>query len=254
MDLLTLIETCSVAKDTALVLAMALSFSGGNPYTVQLPREADELDMEETADKSAAAPTRSRETAVAELRRMLAGGEAPVAGLLPATAAMARELERPVEDLLDPCAGLGIATSMVSAAEFDCEQERSKGQRKAQRQCVLQRYARAVGLEFFAEDVLGKIEEQDMPSADAPMVVETTAIREAAVYAEADSGRAWGADRIFITVAAPSSGGEPALPKLKPHAEQAKVMTPRRSPERLPVAPVPALPITSAHTLRVQRQ
>jgi hypothetical protein len=233
MDLLTLIETCSVAKDVPLVLAMTLTFSGGNAYTVEAPEEVDEVDVEES-DKSAA--PRSREAGLAELRRLLANGVEPVAGLLPATARMAKDLERPVEDLLDPCAGLGIATAKVSEAEFECEGQRRKAQRKDQRLCVLQTYAREAGLEFFADDVLSLIEERGIPAADAPIVLETTTVYEAAVYAEVAAGRTWGADRIFVAL---DKRPVPAVPPVKP-AEPANVK--RRATPRLSVAALPPLP------------
>ena len=247
MDLLTLIETCSVAKDAPLVLAMALTFSAGNPYTVESTVQADEIEsvMEEAERPEA---PRNREAALAELRRLLDAGEDAVAGLLPATAKMARSLERPVEDLLDPCAGLGIATATVSAAEFDCAQAR----RKDQRQCVLQRYAADAGLEFFVGDVMSVIVERDIPDADAPMVLETTTITEAAVFSLDGDARTWGADRIFVS----DRGAPPAIAAVTtPPSDLTPRTLKRRSTLRLGVAPMPPLPSVDApRRLRERKQ
>lgn len=255
MDLLTLIAICSVAKDVALVLAMALTFSSGNVNTVKVTAGAQD-DVPAT-----------REAAIVELKRLVEAGEAPVAGLLPATPAWARMFERPVEDLLDPCAGIGIATAMLSQYEYECEHEHERRGRTG-RDCVLHKYAQAVGLDFFADEVRDFIVAQPMPAAGGAVAFESEAMLQAAILVPSAAPRNWGADRIFFSRndltkagAAPASPtpAKTAAPFPGPstHVTQVTAKPMGASAERLKVAPLPPLSAVSAagpRALQVQRQ
>jgi hypothetical protein len=262
MDLLTLIDICSVAKDVSLVLAMTLTFSGGNVNTVKATK--DEAIAEEEVPATA-----TRETATAELKRLGEAGRAPVAGLLPATPAWARMFERPVEDLLDPCAGMGIATAMVSQYEYECEHEHERQGRKG-RDCVLHKYAQAVGLDFFADEVRDFIIEQQMPASGAAIALDSEALLQAELLVPGVATRNWGADRIFFPRAeAAKTGGAPAPAAASPRPaapipgaskRRAEVTAKEPGTEgrlRLKVAPLPPLSAVSTAApaaLHVHRQ
>lgn len=259
MDLLTLIETCNLAKDVGLVLAMALQFSDGNPYAVKSTKDVD----------LGAEVPHTRDTGLAELRRLMDAGEVPVAGLLPATPEWAQRFERPAEDLLDPCAGLTIATAMLSEFEFECERERVG---RTGRDCVLHKYAAAVGLDLFADDVRHFIAQQHVPPAGAGVDLYGEAMERAGVLVPWDAERSWGADKILFsagalpapTSAAVNATTTAALPAPASDTKStaaARHLRRRDAPlmpagtERLPVAPVPPLPDAGSRgALRVQRQ
>ena len=89
MDLLTTIATCSLANDFTLVVAMALSFSQGNPYTVKDATEVAAAPLygtelaPENADDQATAQPRTRDEAIAAIKRVEAMKAQPLVGLLP---------------------------------------------------------------------------------------------------------------------------------------------------------------------------
>jgi hypothetical protein len=200
MDLLTTIATCSLANDFTLVFAMAMSFSQGNPYTVKdatevaaAPLYGTEIAPDASDDRASATP-RTREEAVAALKRFKADGPQPLIGLLPVPAVWAGQFQRKPTDLLDACVNVSIASAMVSEFEEACGP-------KAGRACVLQRYAKAAGIEMFAQDVLELIRTQGLPKTGAA-VVETDDVFDAPVFAD-DPKRDWGADKIFFVTAHP---------------------------------------------------
>jgi hypothetical protein len=245
MDLLTLIETCSLAKDVGLVLAMTLSFSGGNANTVKGTKDNDSV-----ATEAEDAPA-TREAALAEIRRLTDRGAAPVAGLIPTPPAWARNFERPIEDILEPCAGLGIATAMISQFEYECEHE---NQKRKGLECVLHKYATAIALDFFEDDVSDFMSGEEVPAMGAAVSLDSDALSEALVLVPTQDGRNWGADRLLFASAPPAQ--PMAAKESKPAAAAAIKSGGRaRGAERLKVAPVPPLPVvpTSPATLQIQR-
>jgi hypothetical protein len=162
MNLLGVLAQCSLAKDFALVLAMAMSHSGGDPYTV---RSADvELASDDDADESTDVPgaARTREAALADIKRL----RQPLIGLLPVPPEWAAIYQFRPEDLLDACINVSVATAQLSAYERRCAKRRDA------RSCALHAYAQeadALLLEFEVLDALGS----DSPQRVAPVKIDT---------------------------------------------------------------------------------
>lgn len=235
MDLLTLIEVCSVAKDVPLVMATVFTFSGGNPYAVRSAEDVSSISAEDGDENL----PRTREAGLTVLRRMISAAEQPVAGLLPATPAWARSLKRPVEDLLDPCAGLGIATAMLSVSEFECSETR----KRQRRECVIRKYAQNAGLDFFSQDVMSALEERGMASAESIVVIDSDAPTQAAVLVPSDAEKRWGADRIFFPDRMhPTTAVTGNVMEASAEPPPSFTNVPRhRASMRLPLGPVPPL-------------
>lgn len=230
MDLLSAIATCSLHSDVTLVIAMAMTFSRGNPYMVQNPVE-EAAYTQEPEDSlrlpmPAAAPKapRSRAEAEAQLRSAVDGDGAPVVGLLPVPVSWAAEWGRKTKDLFNVCINVSIATAKLSEFEYDC------GGAKASRTCVLHAYAEAVGMEDLELDVLAEITTQHM-GKQGPAVIETEGMLRAPLKADSeDRARQWGADRLFFvlpTKEAPAGAGTAGAKSAAPSAAQAAAAPPK---------------------------
>lgn len=196
MDLLTTISACSVAKDFTLVLVMVLSFSEGNPFMVkdaaeiETPPLYDPFEVSGDTEGAVQLP-RTREAALAKLERLRAAHRAPVIGLLPVPPSWATNFRRTPRQLLEPCVNLSIGSAMIAQFEYECG-------RKAGRECVLERYAQAAGIDGFDVDVLDAIRADGHPEGEA-VVLESEEVFSNPIHASANSDRDWGADRIFFT-------------------------------------------------------
>jgi len=212
MDLLTVLTQCSVPSDFTVLLALTLSFSGGQPYTVRTLEEltagdvADEESLNtETQVQRERAMTRPQ--AVAKLQSLLAepvAGEPAdgvVVGLLPVPPAWAAVYQQPTAALLDPCTNVSIASAQLSEFEFECRRERPE----LRRQCAIEHYAKAIGEPIFADDIFDFIDRQGFTtSPTAPVDVTTEAMLASTVFAEPKpelghgGTRDWGADKLFV--------------------------------------------------------
>jgi hypothetical protein len=212
MDLLSAIATCSLHGDFSLVIAMAMTFSHGNPYMVQnaveevsyVQEQEDPLRLPMPAASKA---PRSHAEAEAQLRNIAGSEGAPVVGLLPVPVSWAALFARKPMDLFNACTNVSIATAKLSEFEYEC------GGPKAGRNCVLRAYAQAVGMDDLELDVLAELTTQGM-SKQGPAVIETEEMLSAPVKAAAgeDRDRQWGADRLFfvLTPSAATRGPAPA--------------------------------------------
>ena len=212
MDLLTVVSTCSLHHDLTLVLAMAMSFSHGNPYMVQDAAADSEMaafvsDSVESADPSMLpmpqAP-QSRQAALDASDSVRKRGGVPVVGVLPVPFAWAAMFQRKPAELLNACTSVSIATAMLSEFEYHCG---AKGGRK----CVLTAYAQAIGLQYFAADVLHELDQHELGEAEA-VVDETEEVLQAAVLSDVSGhgDEQWGARSLFF---APAATEAPASPK-----------------------------------------
>jgi hypothetical protein len=182
-DLLTVVEQCSVASDQALVLALALTFSAGDPVTVK--------DVRTTTGGGAAKEAPAlRQEALTHLRSgSLHGGV--VAGLLPAVPAWAATLGRPVDDLLEACSAVGIATAFLSEFEHECGPQ-------ASRDCVARKYLQAVDLQPLRARVLRAAKDPDLDARAKLVAVNVQVACGDAPDAPTVHCRDWGADRIVF--------------------------------------------------------
>jgi hypothetical protein len=197
MDLLTVISACSVARDFTLVLAMATTFSQGNAFAVKDDVELENpplydpvYDPEMGSDSDQSVP-RSRDAALAKVKRLRAAGRTPLVGILPVPLSWVEGFRRRPAELLDPCINVSVGSAMVAQFEYECG-------RKGGRRCVLESYARAGGFERFAEHVLEEIEANDYPDG-ADVVVESDVVFSNPIYPTRSEDRNWGADQIFFT-------------------------------------------------------
>lgn len=200
MDLLTAITTCSLHSDFTLVLAIAMTFSQGNPFAVQdAAKPGDGADYAAASGPDDDAPLtlpttqapKTREAAMAAFERITSNGGAPVLGLLPVPPAWASMFRRKPAELFNACTNLSIATAMLSEYEYECG--------KAGRPCILKRYAEAAGMQFFDRDVLSEIKARKMPK-EADAVADTDSILDAPVFTPGagEADRDWGPDKIFF--------------------------------------------------------
>ena len=165
MDVLAVLTQCSFAKDFGLVLAMLMHHSGGDPFVVREADAAEVADDEYDDDGDAQARARTREAALADMRRF----ERPLIGLMPVPPAWAAIYERRPEDLLDPCTNIAVATAQLSAYERRCAGRRDP------RSCALHAYAQEIEALLFELEVLDALA-QDNPPRTAPAVIETSTI------------------------------------------------------------------------------
>lgn len=221
MDLLSSIATCSLHGDSALVIAMAMAFSHGNPYTVlnvaesALDSAAEEQDV--SSKPEAAGAAHARAAADAQLRDMLADDGLPVVGVLPVPASWAAQFGRKPTDLLNQCINISIATAKLSEFEYACGG-------RSDRSCVLREYALATGMDWLEQDVLDELALQGLskdPSA-APDPERTATSPLTASTAE-ERDREWGADRLFFVLPSdPPASLSPARAKRTSVAPKAK--------------------------------
>jgi len=197
MDLLTVISACSVARDFTLVVAMATTFSQGNAFAVKDNVELEnpplydpvyDPDMGSENDESM---PRSRDAALAKVKRLRAAGRTPLVGILPVPLSWVEAFRRRPAELLDACINISVGSAMVAQFEYECG-------RKGGRRCVLESYARAAGFERFAERVLEEIEGNHYPDG-ADVVVESDVVYSNPIHPTHSEGRDWGADRIFFS-------------------------------------------------------
>lgn len=248
MDLLTVLTQCSVPSDFTLLMALALSFSGGQPYTVRTLEEltaADVADDEALSTETEALRDRAltRPQAVAKLQSLVAEpvvgepADAVVVGLLPVPPAWAAVYQQPVAALLDPCVNVSIASAQLSEFEFECR----RAPPEQRRPCAIEHYAKAIGEPIFADDVLDFIDRQGVSTSPAAQVdVTTEAMLASTVFAEPKpelghgAARAWGADKLFVPgppTPEPSAASSATAAKTNKRAEtkQTAPATPKKA-------------------------
>ena len=192
MDPLTVLSTCSLAKDFTLVLAMMLTFSRGEPYTVRSALDAVEVVPLRDPAVAGENGERTVEAALAEMHRI----KEPFVGLLPVPVAWASLYEFQPKDLLDPCINVSVATAQLAEHEHRC------GRRARARECALRAYAEAARMPLLEVAVLDTIREQHLPTSAKAVVVETDAILGSEVFVYPEVG-ARGIDQIFVERDAP---------------------------------------------------
>lgn len=200
MDLLTILSTCSLAKDFGLVLAMTMAFSHGDRFTVRAAAEVGDVELSDLSeDDDAPTTARTKEVALADLKRVVD----PVVGLLPVPVAWAALYQATPADLLDACINVSIATAQLSEFERACA---ARGRRA--RSCALHAYVAAAEIPLFEMAAQDALREHAIPSA-GPSVIESEAVYGASVFAGTGTpSRTRGADRVFV-----HTSSEPAAPK-----------------------------------------
>jgi hypothetical protein len=206
VDLLTAITTCSLHSDFTLVLAIVMTFSHGNPFTVQdasMPAGGQAFGGETIRDDApltlvTTQVPKTRADAMVALERITSAGGTPVLGLLPVPPEWAGLFRRKPADLFNSCTNLTIAIAMLSEYEYECG--------KAGRQCILKRYADAVGMSYFDLDVLREIKLRKIPK-EGDVVIDTDAILEAPLFSPGanEAERDWGTDKLYF----PDPAGQP---------------------------------------------
>jgi hypothetical protein len=210
VDLLTVLSTCSLAKDFGLVLAMAMTYSQGEPYTVRGAAAVGDVPLEDAALNSDEEPTRTRETARADMRRF----KHPVVGLLPVPVAWAARYQHAPEDLLDACTGVSIATAQLSEFERACA-----GRGRSTRQCALHAYVEAADIPLFELAVLDALRGQHFAEGASAVEVVTDEILGAGLFvSDAPVERVGAADRVLVSVEPPAQKkSEPVRKNNKPN-------------------------------------
>jgi hypothetical protein len=198
MDLLTAIASCSLHSDLGLVLAIAITFSGGNPYAVEDASaigNATGIDAQVPStmslDGKPSLP-KSRADALGALERIKSNDGAPLVGLLPVPPSWAVMFGRKPAELFNPCVNVSIATARLSEFEYEC------GSRK--RPCVLKKYAQAIGMEELELGVMAQLQGNRLSRTGTPAVVESDAMFQSPILPGSpdESKRDWGPDRVFF--------------------------------------------------------
>lgn len=149
MDVAALLLACSLHPDDAPLLSMAYVYAGGNPYVV--------LDGSFTLDGAGTlehtAPPHSPAAARLVVDRILSVGGEPVLGLLPVRPQWADEFGKTLDDLFDPCSAIAVASAKMSEFDDACR-HRGPPRHLRRRGCVLDLYARGVGLVALGRAVL----------------------------------------------------------------------------------------------------
>jgi hypothetical protein len=150
VDIAALLLACSVHPDDALLSSIAYVHGRGAPYAVidvsLQPAEQDDDGLVRTPSSSAAR---------ALVDRILSTGGEPVLGLLPARPEWATEFGKAVDDLLDPCGAVEVASAKLSAFDYVC---RTRGSQRGQRRgCTLELYGRSLGLPGLRQAVLADV-------------------------------------------------------------------------------------------------
>ena len=216
MDLLTVLSTCSLAKDFSLVLAMAMAFSQGEPLTVRAAADVDDAVLDDTSFEDDDQGPRTREVARAEMRRF----KQPVVGLLPVPIAWAARYQHAPDDLLDACVGVSVATAQLSEFERACV---GRSGRRA-RECVLHAYAEAADIPLFELAVLDALQAQHPSSNAADVVIETEEILGAGLFASEVPEPVQGPNRVLVSV------DPPPPPEKKPEPPTARKDDKKRKP------------------------
>src|SRR4051812_44023467 len=99
--ILSLLLSCSLHLDDALLMAVIEAFSAGSPFAV--------VDVAGLEGESEDVPPGNSTEARAAIEGILARGGAPVVGLLPLRPEWAADLERPPAALFDACQQVEIA-------------------------------------------------------------------------------------------------------------------------------------------------
>jgi hypothetical protein len=173
MDIAALILACSVHADDALQLSLVYVHGRGNPYTVLDVRRRVEEDEDAGDFPSSAAAAR------AAVARILAAGGEPVLGLLPVRPDWAFEFGKTLDDLLDPCSNIAIASAKLSEFDYACR-NRGRIQSVQRRSCTLDLYGESLGLPALRRAVLCDL---TLPSAfpSAPLDVSDSIPLESAL-------------------------------------------------------------------------
>jgi hypothetical protein len=166
MDLATLLLSCSLHADDALLTAVAYAHSRGNPYVVTNVR----LDVLIAQDEPPLAPT-SLAAARASMTRILEAGGEPIVGLLPARLAWADQYGKTTSDLLDPCANIAVTSAKISEFDYACRRMAARSSAAPRRACTLDRYGASVGLPALRKIVVAILEWHE-PWPEALIVIE----------------------------------------------------------------------------------
>ncbi len=183
MDVFAAVFACSLHGDGELVRAIVDNAHDDPLFVLDPDAPPEEVE----------AP-RTRAEGVVLLRSALAAGRRPLVGLLQVPAPWAFDFGRSPEELFNPCINVAIGSAMLSAYDYACARAGGRPGKglPLRRECVLRRYAEALGL------------------ADLPMVVSLN-LRSVAVDASpADAPilpptggfQAWGPRCLFVTAPA----------------------------------------------------
>jgi hypothetical protein len=163
LNISALLLACSVHTDDALLLSITYVYSQGSSYAVVDVG----IDAADRVDIGVHGTAGSREAALAEVQRILANGGQPVLGLLPVRPEWASEFGKMVDDLLDPCGSIAIASAKLSEFDYAC---RGRGSQRGQarRGCTLDAYGRQLGLPALRQAVLADLTlTEPFPNDDA---------------------------------------------------------------------------------------
>lgn len=142
MDLASLILSCSVHADDALLSTLARVHSNGNPFVV-INVDVAALDSQDDPLPTAALSIDAARLAAVRIQAL--GGQ-PVLGLLPVRPEWASEFGKAPDELFDPCSNIAVASAKISEADYGC---RTKGRRldaPARRACTLDVYGALLAL------------------------------------------------------------------------------------------------------------
>jgi len=151
MDIAALLLACSVHPDDSLLSSIAYVYSRESRYAVVDVRLHD-LDQD--------APGRvmdpgSPAAARAVIDRIAAAGGEPVFGLLPVRVEWLSEFGKTLDDALQPCGSIELASAKISEFDYAC---RSSGVQPVQRRsCTLDLYGRALHLPALRHAVLADL-------------------------------------------------------------------------------------------------
>jgi hypothetical protein len=198
VNISALLLACSVHADDALLLSLAYVYGRGNPHavvdvSVDAVEDRDAIFAIEEAPSSPAA-------ARAAVGRILANGGEPVVGLLPVRPDWASEFGKTLDDVLNPCGAIAIASAKLSEFDYAC---RGRGlQRSLQRRgCALDLYGRHIGLPALRQAVLADLTLTNPFPSDSSAASDTPALLAAPVGGE-----------VFFPAAALSPAAVPSPP------------------------------------------
>ncbi len=214
MDLLTALLACNLyVADEPLVRAIAQSNSHGNPYAV-VDAATDYREL------SVPPEPKTLEEAGTRLAGIIYKGGRPLLGLMQVPPAWMSAFGRETNEAFDVCVNISVGSAILAAMDRECAvqpsvavdlpsrqtrrrrlpQTETLGSRRA---CVVARYGEAIGMSDFG--LLIRLELGAQPArssshggADAPIVFPVP------------DARAWGPDRIFVTMTGNGSGAAPA--------------------------------------------
>lgn len=199
MDLPSILLTCSLHFDDALVRAVAESNSHANPYFVFDPSlDLTQLDPPPEPKNLA--------DALALADEIRAKHAVPLLGLMEVPPTWMAAFGRELAEAFDPCTNIAVGTAMLS--EFDAACAHPPGGRGSmamrpavgRRACVLSKYADAVHMPELVAIVSLELKFQ-RPAPPVPV--------DCPIFAT-PTARPWGPDRIFFPATSsspPSHGG-----------------------------------------------